>query len=103
MRVSAAFRSRTRPVRIDSSSERTTSCKPVSRAIRSRKAITSGKFCSVSMCSSVTGAFSGKNAFCARRSTTAESLPPEKSSAMLRHSAAISRRTKIDSASSSAR
>ena len=71
------------PRRIESSTERTISRSPSSAARWSRKAITSGKLWPVSMCSSGNGKRPGRNAFSARRSSTSESLPPEKSSAGL--------------------
>ncbi len=55
------------------------------RRARSRKAITSGKLWPVSMCSSGNGKRPGRKAFSASRSSTSESLPPENSSAGLRH------------------
>ena len=103
LRGSSGPRRRTRPERIESPTERTASARPERAAAASRKAITSGKLCSVSMCSSVNVGRSGKNALSARCSTTAESLPPENSRATLRHSAATSRRMWMASASSASR
>jgi hypothetical protein len=47
---------------------------------RSRNAMTSGKLWPVSTCMSGNGNRPGQNAFSARRRSTIESLPPEKSS-----------------------
>src|SRR3989338_1967192 len=91
------------PRLMESSSERTISRSPRSAASLSRVAITSGKLCSVSMCTSGNGNFAGRNAFSARRSITMESLPPENSSAGFLHSAATSRMMWMDSLSSASR
>ncbi len=55
------------------------------------------------MCMTGKGNRAGRNAFSARRSSTMESLPPEKSSTGRSNSAATSRMMKTDSASSASR
>jgi pimeloyl-ACP methyl ester carboxylesterase len=66
---------------------------PCSATRRSRNSITSGKLWPVSMCITGNGKRPGRNAFSARRSSTSESLPPEKSRAGRSNSAATSRMT----------
>src|SRR5712672_704840 len=101
--LSSKRRSLTVPRRIESSTERTISRSWRSAARMSRKAITSGKLCPVSICISGNGNFAGRKAFSARRSRTMESLPPEKNSTGFAHSPATSRRMKIASDSSQSR
>ena len=85
---------------MDSWTLATTSLTLSSAARRSRKSITSGKLCPVSMCMTGNGMLAGRNAFSASASMTIESLPPENSSAGRSNSAATSRMMWIDSASS---
>src|SRR6266850_483280 len=101
--LSSKRRSLTVPRRIESSTERTMSRSWSSPARMSRKAITSGKLCPVSICISGNGNFAGRKAFSARRSSTMESLPPEKNSTGFAHSPATSRRMKTASDSSQSR
>ena len=54
----------------------------------------------VSMCITAKGMRAGQNAFWATLSMTIESLPPENNSTGFSNSAATSRKTKMDSASS---
>src|SRR4051795_12795124 len=91
----------TRPLSIDSCTEATMSRSPSSATRRSRNASTSGKLCPVSTCMIGNGNGAGRNAFSASRSSTIESLPPENSSTGRSSSAATSRITCTDSASSS--
>ena len=81
----------------------TISRKPRSRAMRSRNSYISGNFRLVSMCMSGNGMGPGWNAFCARRSRQAESLPTDHSITGLRNSAKTSRMMWIDSDSSALR
>src|SRR5574340_810475 len=62
--------------------------------------MTSGKLCPVSTCMTGNGILHGQNAFSAMRRRTRESLPPENSSTGRSNSAATSRKTWMDSASS---
>ena len=66
----------------------------------SRVSRTSGKSSPVSTWSSGNGILAGKKAFSASRSMTMESLPPENIKTGFSNSAATSRKTWIDSASS---
>ena len=70
---------------------------------RSRNSITSGKLWPVSTCMTGNGKGAGRKAFSARRSSTIESLPPEKSSTGRSRSAATSRMMWIASLSSARR
>src|SRR3954454_17175684 len=90
-----------RPVSIDSCTDATISCSPSSLTRRSRNSRTSGKLCPVSTCITGNGNGPGRNAFSASRRSTIESLPPENSSTGRSSSAATSRITCTDSASSS--
>ncbi len=90
----------TRPASIESCTEATISRTPSSAARWSRNSMTSLKLCPVSTCMTGNGILAGRNAFSARASMTTESLPPENSSAGRSNSAATSRMTWIDSASS---
>src|SRR5258706_195242 len=101
--LSSKRRSLTVPRRIESSTERTMSRSWSSAARMSRKAITSGKLCPVSICISGDGNFAGRKTFSARRSSTMESLPPENDSTGFAHSPATSRSMKIASDSSQSR
>src|SRR5690606_5402992 len=65
--------------------------------------MTSSKLCPVSMCISGKGKRPGRNAFSARRNSTTESLPPEKSRTGRSHSAATSPKMKMASDSSQSR
>ena len=65
----------------------------MSATMRSRYSITSGKLCPVSTCITGNGSAAGQNALRARCRSTAESLPPEKSSTPRSSSAATSRIT----------
>ena len=65
--------------------------------------MTSGKLWPVSTCMTGNGSPAGQKAFWARRSSTAESLPPENSSTPRSSSAATSRIMWIASASSARR
>ena len=89
-----------RPLSIDSWTEATISCSPSSATRRSRNSSTSGKLWPVSTCMTGKGNGAGRNAFSARRRRTIESLPPENSSTGRSNSAATSRMTWMDSASS---
>ena len=73
---------------------------PTSLAKRSRNTIVSPKLCPVSTCTSGNGSLDGQKAFCAKRTITMESLPPENNNAGLPNCAATSRMMKMDSASS---
>ena len=95
--------STTRPLSIDSCTEATIRRSPSSATRRSRNSITSGKLWPVSTCMTGNGNLPGRNAFSARRSSTIESLPPEKSSTGRSSSAATSRKMWIASASRSSR
>ena len=95
--------STTRPLSIDSCTEATISVSPSSATRRSRYSITSGKLWPVSTCITGNGNLPGRKAFSARRRSTIESLPPEKSSTGRSSSAASSRMMWIASASSSSR
>src|SRR5579875_1621597 len=92
-----------RPRSIDSCTEPISSRSPSRATVRSRKASTSGKLRPVSICRMGNGNRAGRNAFAARRNRTAESFPPENSSTGRAHSAAVSRRMKMASASSASR
>ena len=85
--------STTRPRSIESCTEATISSAPTAFTTSSRYAITSGKFWPVSTCITGNGSWAGQNAFRARCNSTAESLPPEKSSTQRSSSAATSRIT----------
>src|SRR5579884_2603999 len=95
--------SRTRPRSIESCTLATTRRSPSSATRRSRNSITSGKLWPVSTCMIGNGNRAGRNAFSASRSSTIESLPPEKSSTGRSRSAATSRMMWIASDSSSSR
>ena len=86
---------------IDSCTDATISRSPSSATRRSRKSSTSGKLWPVSTCMTGNGNGAGRNAFSASRSSTIESLPPENRSTGRSNSAATSRMTWMDSASSS--
>ena len=88
---------------MESWTEATTRRSPSSATRWSRKAIASGKLWPVSTCMTGKGKRPGRKAFSARRSRTAESLPPENSSTGRSNSAAASRMMKIASASSESR
>ena len=92
--------STTRPSSIDFCTEATTSRTPNSAIRRSRKAITSSKLWPVSTCITGKGTGAGAKAFSANRNITTESLPPENSRQGRSNSAATSRKTYSDSASS---
>ena len=95
--------STTRPLSIDSCTDATIRRSSSSRTRRSRNSITSGKLWPVSTCMTGNGNLPGRNAFSASRSSTIESLPPEKSSTGRSSSAATSRKMWIASASRSSR
>src|SRR3954452_10100416 len=90
-----------RPESIDAWTDATMSSSPSSLTRRSRNSRTSGKLCPVSTCITGNGNGPGRNAFSASRRRTIESLPPENSSTGRSSSAATSRITCTDSASSS--
>ena len=88
------------PAVIASGTEATISCTPSSATRLSRNSSTSGKLSPVSTCMTGKGMRAGANALRANSSITMESLPPEKSSTGRSSSAATSRMTWMDSASS---
>jgi hypothetical protein len=92
--------SATRPESIDSCTDATISRAPTSATRRSRNSRTSAKLWPVSTCITGNGVRAGQNARSASASITIESLPPENSSTGRSNSAATSRSTWIDSASS---
>src|SRR4051812_36800231 len=93
----------TRPLSIESWTLATTRRSPSSATRRSRYSFTSAKLWPVSTCMTGNGNRAGRNAFSASRSSTIESLPPEKSSTGRSRSAATSRMMCTASASSSSR
>ena len=95
--------SATRPASMSSVTQPTSSRAPLRSTVASRKAITSSKLCPVSTCNTGNGGAAGQNAFAARCSMTAESLPPENSSTGRSKVAATSRKMCTDSASSASR
>ena len=92
--------SATRPASIESCTDATISRVSACCTRRSRNSSTSAKLCPVSTCITGNGIRAGQNARSARASITIESLPPENSSTGRSNSAATSRMTCIDSASS---
>ncbi len=90
----------TRPASMESCTDATMSRTPSSATRLSRNSMTSLKLCPVSTCMTGNGIRAGRNAFSASASMTTESLPPENSSTGRSNSAATSRITWMDSASS---
>ena len=104
LRLSSGAFSTTRPDAIESSTERTISRSPSSAARAGRGRRSPRESCGrCRRAAAETGKRPGRNAFSASRSSTSESLPPEKSRAGFWHWPATSRRMWIASDSSHAR